>query len=147
MSQFHLYKLAVLSIIAVFITIEFAYTQNAADTEQAGEDQVKLITPEDASEIIKENSGNPDFVILDVRTPGEYSQSHIESSVNIDFRSPSFKDEVGKLDRGKTYLLHCRSGQRSAGAAVVMEQMGFTDIYDMDGGMLRWEKNGLPVVK
>jgi len=107
----------------------------------------KYISAADAALLIEENKNNPDFVILDVRTPGEYTKGHIENSLNMDVTSQSFAEEAGKLDKGKTYLVHCRSGGRSAKAAALMQMLGLTDIYDIEGGILAWEKKGLPVTK
>jgi len=107
----------------------------------------KDISAAEAALLIEVNNNNPDFVILDVRTPGEYSEGHIENALNVDVMSESFTEEAGELDKGKTYLIHCRSGGRSAKAAALMEQLGFADIYDIEGGILAWEKEGLPIMK
>jgi 3-mercaptopyruvate sulfurtransferase SseA len=61
-----------------------------------------------------ENQNDPDFVIIDCRTPEEYAGGHIEDSVNIDYRSDAFGDELEKLDRDRTYLIYCRSGGAAA---------------------------------
>jgi len=108
---------------------------------------VKRIGVNDAASLIEENKDNPDFVILDVRTPGEFSEGYIENALNLDVNSESFRDEVVKLDTGKTYLIHCRSGARSARVGALMEELGFDNIYDMEGGFIAWEKEGLPVTK
>ena len=108
---------------------------------------VKQISAKDAASLIEKNKDNPDFIILDVRTPGEFSEGHIENALNLDVNSESFTEEAAKLDTGKTYLIHCRSGRRSARAGALMEELGFVNIYDMDGGFIAWEKEGYPVTK
>jgi rhodanese-related sulfurtransferase len=121
-----------------------------ADEQGSGESAqktVKVIEAEEARVIIEEKKGSPGFVILDVRTAGEYADGHIEGAANIDVKSESFRDEVGKLDRSKTYIVHCHSGRRSETAVKVMEEMGFTDIYEMQGGILSWQDAGFPVTK
>lgn len=125
------------------------YARAEEDTggAQSGQKAVKEIEVDEASVIIEEKKGSAEFVILDVRTAGEYSGGHIEGSTNIDVKSESFKEEVGKLDKSKTYLVHCRSGSRSEAAASIMEEMGFTDIYEMNGGILGWQDAGYPVTK
>ena len=107
----------------------------------------KNISAAEAALMIEENKNNPDLVILDVRTPREYSDGHIEGALNVDIMSESFNGEAAKLDTGKTYLIHCRSGKRSAKAAALMKVLGFRDIYDIEGGIIAWEKQGLPVKK
>ena len=105
------------------------------------------ITAQEAFTLIQDYQGDPDFMILDVRTPEEYAEGHIENAVNIDFKSATFSEELDKLDRWDTYLIHCRSGKRSEGAFGVMQAMEFIRIYHMNGGILEWIEEGLPLVK
>ena len=108
---------------------------------------IKDITVQEASDLIEENRGKADFAIIDVRTPDEYNSGHIEGAEMIDFGADDFRDRIGELDRGKTYLIHCRSGGRSAGARDVMEELGFLKVYHMLGGTLGWQEEGLPLVE
>jgi rhodanese-related sulfurtransferase len=86
-------------------------------------------------------------VVLDVRTRKEYRDGHIPGSVLLDFNSPDFDQQVAKLDKNKTYLVHCASGGRSSRACKKMEQMDFSKLYNLKGGMNAWEKAGKPVEK
>lgn len=72
-------------------------------------------------------------VIIDVRTVAEYQTGHAQNSLNIDFYSPNFLDEVKKLDMSKSYQLYCRSGNRSGQAEGIMKQMGFSDVVNVGG--------------
>jgi len=108
---------------------------------------IKDVTAKEAFTLTQENRNNPDFVILDVRTPQEFAEGHIAGAINIDFNSPAFSEKIDKLDRGKTYLLHCRSGSRSQATFDMMKKLNFTRIYHMIGGILEWQANGLPTVK
>ncbi len=110
------------------------------------EQTIENITAKEAFDLIQDNKDNPDFVILDVRTPDEFSEGHIENAVNLDYYSEAFKEELEKLDKGKMYLMHCRSGGRSAKVLAIMEELGFLEIYHMTDGMLGWEAEGFPVV-
>jgi rhodanese-related sulfurtransferase len=74
-------------------------------------------------------------VLLDVRTPLEFNTSHISDAVNIDYENISFKNEVKKLDKTKTYFVYCRSGNRSAKAITVMKNEGIKNIYELRGGI------------
>ena len=69
-------------------------------------------------------------VVIDVRTPAEYEAGHLDDALNIDFNAPDFKGQIGKLDRDGSYVVYCKSGNRSGQAKAVMDQMGFTDVYD-----------------
>jgi rhodanese-related sulfurtransferase len=108
---------------------------------------VKNLTVAQTYDLIQQNKGNDKFVILDVRTPDEYASGHIAGSILIDFNAANFKDEVNKLDKDLTYLIYCRSGNRSASAAKVMVENGFKDVYNMTGGINEWQAAGYPVVK
>ncbi len=101
------------------------------------------IDPHKCQELIDENKENPDFVILDVRGPGEHAQGHVKNSTLLEFQSPDFKAKLEELDKNKTYLVYCRSGMRSAKAVKIMEDMGFDNIYAMDGGFTNWSACGL----
>ena len=108
---------------------------------------IKDITSTEAYALIQSNAGNRDFIIIDVRTPEEYTGGHIENVLNIDFNSADFIEQVDKLNRNVTYIVYCHSGNRSAAASNVMAKLGFKDIYNMTGGISAWEAAGLPIIK
>ena len=106
----------------------------------------KDLTPQESSQIIKDNINNPNFVLLDVRTPVEFQSGHLEGAENVDYQS-NFKAEIQTMDKGKKYLLYCKSGIRSANAIQVMLHFGFKEVYNMLGGITNWVDQGLPVIK
>ena len=83
--------------------------------------------------------------LLDVRTPQEYTSGHIASAFNLDIYDPGFKEALGKLDKERPVLVYCKSGGRSGQAAEMMGQMGFKEVYNLQGGMLAWANAGKPV--
>ena len=105
------------------------------------------ITAQEAFTLIQDNQGNPDFVIIDVRTPEEFARGHIENAINLDCQSETFRDELNNLDKDKTYLVYCGVGGRSAGALAIMEELGFMEAYNMLGGISQWQAEGLPVTE
>lgn len=88
---------------------------------------------------------NTNTVVLDVRTKDEYDQAHIPGAVLLDFNSPNFDQELAKLDKSKTYLVHCAAGGRSARAAGKMEKLNFPSVFNLEGGLTAWKKEGKPV--
>ena len=89
----------------------------------------------------------PDTVVLDVRTPEEYAEGHLEGAVLIDLQDPSrFEAEVAELDPGRSYAVYCRSGSRSAVAMDYLAQVGFSSYFDLGGGIGAWEDAGGVVV-
>ncbi|HAS46434.1 MAG TPA: rhodanese-like domain-containing protein [Microscillaceae bacterium] len=77
-------------------------------------------------------------VILDVRSEAELNEGSIPNHILIDFMKPDFTNKVTELDRDKTYLVYCRSGNRSGKTCAMMAQMGFTKLYNLDGGIMAW---------
>jgi rhodanese-related sulfurtransferase len=88
-----------------------------------------------------------DAVVLDVRTKEEYDKGHIAGSVLLDISSPDFAKEIAKLDKNKTYLVHCQAGGRSSRACKRMAEGKFSKLYNLAGGMNAWEKAGKPIEK
>lgn len=108
---------------------------------------IEDITPEEAFILIQNNKGNQSFVIIDIRTAEEYASEHIENTTNLDFYSETFREELDKLDKNKTYLIYCRTGRRTAIARGIMEELGFREVYNMLGGITQWEAKGLPTLR
>jgi len=108
---------------------------------------IEDITPQEAFTLIQNNKNNPDFVIIDVRTPEEFADGHIENAINLDYNSETFRDELNKLDKNKTYLIYCRSGSRSGSALNIMKELNFREVYNMLGGIIDWKAAGLPTTK
>lgn len=79
-------------------------------------------------------------VILDVRTDDEIEEGYIPGAKNIDiYKGQEFVNEVEKLDKDKNYYIYCRSGKRSAQACTILDQMGFANTYNLEGGFMEWE--------
>jgi rhodanese-related sulfurtransferase len=87
------------------------------------------------------------LVILDVRTPHEFSMNHLKGSINLDFRSPSFSELVSDLDKKKAYLVYCRTGIRANQAVLLMSDLGFGELYSLAGGISRWQCDGFEIFK
>jgi len=85
-------------------------------------------------------------ITLDVRTPIEFAEGHIEGARLIDFQSGNFENEIATLDKNATYAVYCRSGNRSGQAVKVMQDAGFTNVFNMNGGVIDWANAGLPLV-
>lgn len=108
---------------------------------------IKRFAPKEAFELIQKNSKNPDFVILDIRTPEEFESGHIERAININYHNDTFVEDLNKLDKNKTYLVYCRTGRRSGDAVGIMTKQGFKELYRTDGDIVKWKSEGLPVTK
>lgn len=102
---------------------------------------ITLISPKEL------NGKNKEIQLVDVRTPDEYADGHIKNAKNINFFDDNFADQMSKLDKSKEIYVYCRSGKRSGKASKQLEEMGFTKVYDLQGGFLNWQKNNLEVEK
>ena len=116
--------------------------------EQKAETQtLNTIAAQEAQTIIQQRGGQPNFVILDVRTPQEFAQGHLAGAVNLDFHAPTFRGELDKFEKTKTYLVYCRSVNRSGKTLDMMRELGFAEAYNITGGIGAWAQKGLPISK
>ncbi len=86
-------------------------------------------------------------VVLDVRTEKEFTAGHIPGATNLNLNSADFDEKLAKLDKTKTYLVHCAAGGRSARASEKMKRAGFQSVTDLPAGFRGWETAGKPVEK
>ena len=136
-------KLTAFGIILLVTFLAFILLSPSAQSDQ----QFTVVSPKEASALIETHKEDSDFVILDIRTPGEYQSGHIKNSIMIDFYSKTFAEEVNRLDKGKTYLIHCRSGNRSTRSMGLFKKLKFQKIYHLSSGINGWNSEGLPLVK
>lgn len=102
------------------------------------------VNPVDARTLLTQSNA---IVILDVRTPREFSQGHLNGSLNIDYKSATFGNQLAALDRDPTYLVLCAVGGRSTAALSEFRRLGFKSVVHLDGGYEAWRKADLPVTR
>lgn len=110
----------------------FAFVFSCKDTPES---EVRMVSPEEMKTLLEME----DIQLVDVRTPEEYKEGYIEDSQNIDFMSPTFDEDIIKLDKNKPVIVYCKSGGRSAKCAQKLKEAGFIKIYDLEGGITQWE--------
>lgn len=136
-------KQIVLRLVSLAILASFAGLLGACGADS--DSGVRVISADEAFETVFE-SPPEGLVVLDVRTPEEFSAQRLPDAVMIDFYQPDFADRIEDLDRDATYLLYCRSGSRSGQTRELMEELGFTDVRDVDGGIISWLDSGHPFI-
>jgi len=94
------------------------------------------ISVSETKQLLEQKSHDGDFCVLDVRTPGEFSRGAILGAINLDIYASNFSEELDKLDKNKTYLVYCRSGNRSKIALALMRQLDFGYVYELDSGII-----------
>ena len=137
------------TLIAALMLITLICTSCATGTGGSPGRTIEIIklAPKDAYAFIQTNRDNPKFVLIDIRTPNEYRDGYIETAINMSLHSDSFEADINKLDKGKTYLIYCRTGSRVAVAVKMMGKAGFKKVYVIAGDMVKWKSEGLPLVK
>ncbi len=106
-------------------------------------ESVKHVDAAAAEKLIKDGA----VTVIDVRTSDEYKQAHIAGAKNVDFIEDDFEKKISELDKSKSYLVHCASGNRSGNSLEIFKKLGFKSIYHLDNGLKGWEAAGKPVVK
>lgn len=119
----------------LFLTLIFIGFTSCQDQK---EENVQTLSVQEAKLIFAEA---PDVFILDVRTPEEFAEGHIVGSRNINFYDQDFDEKVAQLDRKQPIYLICESGMRSWKTGVILSEMGFAELYNIDGGFLEWRKS------
>ncbi len=104
----------------------------------------KDIFPIEAQELLSKNRKNDGLVIIDVGTPQEYKNLHLEGAINVNLLSRFFKTRLDVMDKSTIYVVYCKVGGRSKVAQKLMQQVGFQTVYNITGGTLLWEEEGLP---
>jgi thioredoxin 1 len=87
-----------------------------------------------------------DAQLIDVRTPDEFRKNHIEGALNLNISSREFENQAKTLDKTKPVMVYCLSGGRSASAAQYLRKQGFTQVYELTGGMIEWNAKKKPAI-
>ena len=112
-------------------------TMFAALAAGCGNKAVKTVGVEEFASVMTQN----DVRLIDVRTPKEYAEGHLAGAENIDVKAPDFAERI--KDIKGTVAVYCRGGKRSLTAAKQFAKQGCT-VYNLDGGILAWQKAGKP---
>lgn len=128
-------KLKMLGLLMTFIL-----TASCVNQKQEG---VEVVKPDG----FEQKMSDSDVQILDVRTPEEYSEGHIQNAANYNVLASDFEDKVAVLDKEKPVMVYCKMGGRSSKAAAKLKEMGFKHIIDLEGGITSWKENNKAIVK
>lgn len=113
----------------------------AIGCKEESQTEIKMISTEEIQSLLEQD----DIQLVDVRTLEEYQAGHIMKAQNIDILSPTFDDDIVKLDKSKPVVVYCKSGGRSAKCSKLMKAAGFVKIYDLDGGFEKWKFDELEI--
>ena len=99
--------------------------------------EINIISESDFVEI-----QGSDYTLIDVRTQDEFDLGHIDSAINLDFYSDTFKNDILSLPKNETIVLYCRTNNRSGKTATILQENGYRHILVIKGGITEWVKNG-----
>lgn len=106
--------------------------------------QTESLSPKNFKERMEKTEN---AVVLDVRTPEEFSEGHLKAAVNANVQDDDFDSKIDGLDRNETYFVYCKAGVRSARAIEKMKAKGFKKLVGLEGGIDEWKEEGLAVEK
>jgi phage shock protein E len=104
--------------------------QDAGASPGTTDATIELVAADDAVDLLGDRE---DVTVIDVRTPEEFDEGHLDGAELFDIQSPDFEERIAALDRHEPYVVYCRTGNRSAVAVELMEELGFTEVYDVGG--------------
>ncbi|HRO76562.1 MAG TPA: rhodanese-like domain-containing protein [Crocinitomicaceae bacterium] len=118
------------------VSLIFMLTLLISSCTAQNTEHYKVLNTKEYQQVLTKNKS---IQLVDVRTPEEFAEGHLENAVNININSSNFAKQVEKLDKSKPVYIYCRSGGRSRTAGATLEKMGFKEIYDLKGGILYWD--------
>lgn len=121
--------------LSLFIATSFLLISCQGQTNKS----VKTLAVDDYSKSLE---STPNAQLIDVRTPQEYSEDHIGKAQNINWNGADFVSQVEKLDKSKPVFVYCKVGGRSGQAASKLVELGFSDVYNLEGGIMKWNASG-----
>ncbi len=130
-----------------FLTTTVSCQNAPQKTSQAAAQSTPSVSDLSTTDFQKKLATDNKAIVLDVRTPQEYANGHLQNAATINFFDTDFKEKVNKLDKTKPVYVYCAVGGRSAKAAKILQESGFKTIYNLLGGFNGWAAAGLPSVK
>lgn len=127
-------------LVLIFGLVIASLSVSCQETNQSKD--IQVISPQEVRDAVYDDHSHQ---LIDVRTVDEFKEGHLKNAQNICVTDGDFEENVAKLDKDQPVYLYCRSGKRSAKAAEILKDLGFKEIYDMDGGILNWKSENLEV--
>jgi rhodanese-related sulfurtransferase len=134
-------KKNIIYLCAIAMILSSVSCNNTQKSRSTGTSQaIEVIAPKAMYDVLaKDNNAQ----LVDLRTQEEYGVSHLKNAQNICVTDTDFKEKVADLDKNKPVYVYCKKGGRSARAAKILKELGFTKIFDLQGGITNWEEQQL----
>ena len=131
---------AIRSLLALILALSVLVTACSSSTDTQS---IDLVSPADAAQVIADDPAG--LVILDIRTLDEFNEARLADAIMVDFYAVDFADQLDALDKKVAYVMYCRTGNRSSDAVKTMKDLGFVEVYEIDGGIVNWIDQGYPI--
>ncbi|MDG1477605.1 MAG: rhodanese-like domain-containing protein [Vicingaceae bacterium] len=118
-------------------------SENVSEPQQNMKHINKDLTVVEFADLMTNTPGQ----VLDVRTPEEWAEGTLKNAIKMNFFDDNFSVQLQQLDKNKAVYVYCKSGGRSGKAKEMMKEMGFTTVYNLDGGMAAWAGAGMETVQ
>ena len=128
------------SLFVLVLALSVLVTACSSDTTTQS---IELVSPMEAAQVIADDPAG--LVVLDIRTPQEFNEARLADAVMVDFYAEDFAAQLETLDKDVPYVMYCNSGNRSSDAVKTMKDLGFVEVYEIDGGIVNWYDQGLPI--
>lgn len=128
------------SLLMLVLTLSVLASACSSDTTTQS---IELVPPADAAQVIADDPAG--LVVLDIRTPEEFNEARLADAIMVDFYADDFEAQLDTLDKDVPYVMYCRSGNRSSEAVKTMKDLGFVEVYEIDGGIVNWYDQGYPI--
>lgn len=128
------------SLFVLVLALSVFVTACSSDTTTQS---IELVSPTEAAQVIADDPAG--LVVLDIRTPQEFNEARLADAVMVDFYAEDFAAQLETLDKDVPYVMYCNSGNRSSDAVKTMKDLGFVEVYEIDGGIVNWYDQGLPI--
>jgi len=134
-------KRITISVLLILLIVAFG---NLAPAQEA---TGQSVSPRQFKALLDRHRGDPDVVLLDIRTPKEFEDAHIQGAVLLDYYSSDYVDRLKALERDKTYLIYCRSGNRTGKSLAIFDKLGFQRVFNLNTGLIGWAREKYPLVR
>jgi rhodanese-related sulfurtransferase len=132
-------------IFAILLTVSIVSCDNVHKANnRIAPNAIHAIAPKAMYDVLLNDSSAQ---LIDVRTQDEYAVSHLKDAQNICVTDTDFKQKVAHLDKAKPVYVYCKKGGQSAQAAKILEELGFTQVFDLQGGITNWQQHQLSTHK
>lgn len=125
----------------IFLILLLTFSSSCAQKTQSN---LKVLPAQEYLKTFEQTKGAQ---LIDVRTPEEVQEGYIAGAKNINFYDENFAEQVKTLHKNQPVFLYCRSGGRSGKASQMLLEAGFTQVYDLQGGMNAWSSENMPIQK